>query len=94
MAKVIALFYFDKTEDKKMNNIDVFLDRCQVQVNDLTGDIKLLKLEQFDMEQVKNFKKFNYDTLVVHTDSYELNIKKSRYALRIYQSCVRFTLKK
>lgn len=70
------------------------LDTCQVQVNDLTGEIKLLKLEQFDIEQIKDFKRFAYEELVVRTDSYELNLKKVNYAIRIYDRCARFTLKR
>ena len=70
------------------------LETCQVQVNDLTGEIKLLKLEQFDLEQIKNFKRFAYDELVIRTDSYELYLKKVNYAIRIYDRCARFTLKR
>lgn len=76
-----------------MNTIELELNKTQVKVDDLTNEIKIMKLDEFDLEQVKNFKKFNYDMLIVRTDSYELHIKKCNYAIRIYSTCVRFTLR-
>lgn len=69
----------------------IIVDSKQLEFDYTSKVIKLKFLDHFDIEQIKSFKHFNYKVLVIKTELCDIKLEKDKYAIRIYDSCVRFT---
>lgn len=71
--------------------IQLVLNSSQIEFDYTSKVIKLKYLDHFDIEQLKNFKHFNYKVIVIKTELCDIRLEKDKYAIRIYDSCARFS---